>query len=859
MEDANDVFNYFFADRNESYSWPTDMTAASYDNMIQSAGFGHVPNGYLTAVPHWAIPSTSPIVRGNVNVISSDTLRKIQKRPSTIEIRDLDCIPPALRPAYDELYRSGSYRSDNTFISHPVIDVELEIAAREEAKRQIDIDRKEQERRVKEWELKQLAMSQERKRKEESDRAERRAKEAKEMIVRLESIPMADQPKLLNKPLFKYQRQGLYWIIHKQKTLSGGCKGVILGDDMGAGKTIQAIAVCLESRVHMTLIAVPTSLVQQWLDQFSLHAPDSGFVFVVFHGVDRVDVLLKAMRRNNALQNPKDMIVITTHGLLSTGLKVKKMTREEQRSEDLANGIDAPPLSYYRSKTEHSIFDNPILTTKWDRFIIDEAHRMKNPKSNMAAAARLVQTNWILLISGTVLTNSRTDLYAQLLLMKHPVYSDRKVWNKLDKAAMGGVKASYASQEKAISELNALVNSVSLRRQKGMVLNGEVVAYVPPVTHRIVMLSLKSETAEGIFYKAVADSISAEFDILHRKALVQQNYIHILSLLMRLMQAACHPYLIGMRVVYSDKKFPKPNLIDWEAVNDVCQSMIDTYVKTGVLENMEKILKTDHSDMEDDDDSLEELDSVIPTRQDVADLEMSKNNAIEFAPSSSSAAENGIGDSGTVVDQKLTPINASSKLNALMCVLHEIEQTQDKIIIFSQFTRMLDIIENEISCKIDPSKMAVSRIDGSVGTSDRSKILESFKTNPVQRVILLSLKAGGVGLDLSVANHVVLFDPFWNLATELQAQGRVARIGQTKPVTVYRFIHEGTVDEHVEIVQARKNAEFREIGGGIFAESSGAPPSKHGKLSASDFKTMISPIARERKEKSLQRPLQTSK
>jgi len=88
-------------------------------------------------------------------------------------------------------------------------------------------------------------------------------------------------------------------------------------------------------------------------------------------------------------------------------------------------------------------------------------------------------------------------------------------------------------------------------------------------------------------------------------------------------------------------------------------------------------------------------------------------------------------------------------------------------------------------------------LDGSLAQKKRAEILEEFKTDPTIHVFLISLKAGGVGLNLVVANHAFLVDPWWNPAVEEQAVERVHRIGQKKPVQVVRFICKETVEERI--------------------------------------------------------------
>ena len=102
----------------------------------------------------------------------------------------------------------------------------------------------------------------------------------------------------------------------------------------------------------------------------------------------------------------------------------------------------------------------------------------------------------------------------------------------------------------------------------------------------------------------------------------------------------------------------------------------------------------------------------------------------------------------------------------------------------------------------------MKRLDGKLNHKKRAEVLEVFKKDASKQVFLISLKAGGVGLNLTVANHIFLLDPWWNPAVEDQAIDRVHRIGQKKPVFVYRFICKETIEERILGLHASKKEMF---------------------------------------------------
>ena len=141
----------------------------------------------------------------------------------------------------------------------------------------------------------------------------------------------------------------------------------------------------------------------------------------------------------------------------------------------------------------------------------------------------------------------------------------------------------------------------------------------------------------------------------------------------------------------------------------------------------------------------------------------------------------------------------SAKLDRLLELLDEMIPEGRRIIVFSQFTSMLDLIKPEL----DARGIAWTEITGA--TRDRVTPVARFQSGEVP-VILISLKAGGAGLNLTAADTVILYDPWWNPAIEAQAIDRAHRIGQTKPVFVYRMVAAGTIEEKILLLQQRKSA-----------------------------------------------------
>jgi superfamily II DNA or RNA helicase len=168
----------------------------------------------------------------------------------------------------------------------------------------------------------------------------------------------------------------------------------------------------------------------------------------------------------------------------------------------------------------------------------------------------------------------------------------------------------------------------------------------------------------------------------------------------------------------------------------------------------------------------------------------------------------------------------SGKLQALRELVQNAVEGGHKVLVFSQFVMMLKLIEKALK----EDGVPYEYLDGS--TKDRMERVERFQNDPTVPVFLISLKAGGTGLNLTAADTVIHFDPWWNPAVEQQASDRAHRIGQTKVVTVYRLVAEGTIEEKILQLKAKK----KELVASVLSEDAGGMK----KLTKSDVEELFS-------------------
>ncbi|MEL5991035.1 DEAD/DEAH box helicase [Microbacterium phosphatis] len=169
----------------------------------------------------------------------------------------------------------------------------------------------------------------------------------------------------------------------------------------------------------------------------------------------------------------------------------------------------------------------------------------------------------------------------------------------------------------------------------------------------------------------------------------------------------------------------------------------------------------------------------------------------------------------------------SAKLEKLGELLDEIVGDGHSVLVFSQFTQFL----GRAAGVAEKRGIPFAYLDGSVSMSARKKMIDRFTSGDVP-VFFISLKAGGFGLNLTQADYCILLDPWWNPAAEAQATDRAHRIGQTRPVVVYRLISKGTIEAKVVAMQEKKSRLFRDV-------LAGEDPSAIGTLDATDFRGLI--------------------
>lgn len=336
----------------------------------------------------------------------------------------------------------------------------------------------------------------------------------------LESIPYAPQPPNMTTVLMAHQQQALHWMSKQEE--KDAIKGGILADDMGVGKTVETIALLCARPVTCTLIICPMTLIHHWKSELERHTEKGTFRVGLYYGTLRPKTL-EEMKSYN--------IIITSYGTLTSDYSKIRKTLGIADDEVLNNGSVAAmggPKGAF------------LYSIRWRRIVLDEAQYIKNRYSSAARACTALPGSYRLALSGTPIQNSLNDLFSLLKFIRFPDYAEYAEFRKHILTPVGQNKAS------GYRELAQLIRRSMLRRRKDQELRGRKIVELPAVTSNVIHLDF--EPGDLLFYQATEQRIMDQFNELasHGQAYVMKHYTHVLVLLLRLRQAACHPYLVAM-------------------------------------------------------------------------------------------------------------------------------------------------------------------------------------------------------------------------------------------------------------------------------------------------------------------------
>lgn len=533
-----------------------------------------------------------------------------------------------------------------------------------------------------------------------------------------------------------------------------------------------------------TLIVCPMSLVTQWVNELDLHVAPTFFRTRSHYGQSRGDAVSISLQCAD--------VVVTTYGILASECPAGLRGTTSDESSSSAEG-------------------GPLFKIEWRRVVLDEAHTIKTRTTKWARAAFRLKAERRWCMTGTVIHNHVNDVFSLLHFLRVKPWSSWAFWQR-------GIVANIESkdieaQKTAMSLLRDIISSITLRRKKTTRdTDGNCIVHLPRKTVEIVRLTPSVE--ESDFYAALYQRSVVQFDTFVRQGKVMNNYASVLELLLRLRQACDHPYLVFAApskdsVVLKDKDKMFRQFLDAGSSSQYVQNVLRD-AESGELQNAKECPLC--LDVIDDPVAPKECghpacracltECINRSRKCPVCRTLLNSDSIATLPRSTRFA----------VDLKKR-WRSSAKIDALIEDVRIVEmkraknsgQAVGKTVVFSQFTSMLDLV----STAFEKEKIQTLRIDGSVSQTQRAEVLKSFADDDelapgTANVLLVSLKAGGVGLNLVSAAHAILLDIHWNPQVDAQAQDRVHRHGQSRDVIIKRYMIKNSVEEKLLQIQDRK-------------------------------------------------------
>ncbi|XP_064418406.1 helicase-like transcription factor isoform X2 [Latimeria chalumnae] len=548
-------------------------------------------------------------------------------------------------------------------------------------------------------------------------------------------------------------------------------------------KKLKLVTGSPKKRPRATLIICPLSVLSNWIDQFEQHIrPDVKWNLYIYYGPDR--------NKDPEFLAQQD-VVLTTYNVLTVDYGTK--------------------------------WDSPLHKVQWLRVILDEGHTIRNPNAQQTKAALDLVTERRWLLTGTPIQNSLKDLWSLLSFLKLKPFTDREWWHRtIQRPVTMGDKGG-------LSRLQALVQNITLRRTKRSKVKGKPVVELPERKVFVQQVTLSEE--ERKMYDSMKNEGKTIIGRYFNEGTVLTHYADILAILVRLRQLCCHPHLVSRAVTsvgpagsgnstpeeLRERLINKMKLVLNSGSDEECAICLDS-MKLPVITHCAHVYCKPC------------ICQVIRTEQPNAKCplcrsEIQAERLVECPPEDS--------DSETM-DKTEQEWTSSSKVDALMHALIELRK-QDltiKSLIVSQFTSFLLLLQKPLR----EMGFAFTRLDGSMTQKKRIEAIHSFqKDEPGSpTIMLLSLKAGGVGLNLTAASRVFLMDPAWNPAAEDQCFDRCHRLGQKRDVIITKFIIKDSVEENMMKIQNKK----RELAAGAFGTKK-QNPSEMKQARIQEIRTLI--------------------
>lgn len=566
-----------------------------------------------------------------------------------------------------------------------------------------------------------------------------------------------------------------------------------------------------------TLVVAPMSLLAQWESEAIKASKPGTLRSMLYYGSDKAANLQNLCCAANAAAAPN--VIITSYGVV-----LSEFNQVASRGGDRGSHGGLFSLNFFR-------------------VILDEAHFIKNRQSKTAKACYEIsaQHRWVL--TGTPIVNRLEDLFSLVHFLRVEPWSNFSFWKTF-------ITVPFESKDflRALDVVQTVLEPLVLRRTKDMKTpDGEALVPLPPRTIEIEEIELSKQERE--VYEYIYHRAKRTFNATMEAGTLLKSYTTIFAQILRLRQSCCHPILTRNKVIAAEEE-------EAAAASDIANGLADDM-------DLQELINRFTSDTDSGDQDItnkfgahvlqqiqaevgnecpicaeepmigasvtgcwhsackqclldyiehQKAKQTLPlcfncrepiNQRDIFQIVNHSATDLDNSLYSATPPSGGAPSTPPRISLRRIGTDSSAKIAALLSHLKLIRSTSPatKSVVFSQFTSFLDLIASELSRTAIP----FLRFDGAMTQKARAAVLTEFDTSKAKGlVLLLSLRAGGVGLNLTMANKVFMMDPWWSFAVEAQAIDRVHRMGQQDSVQVVRFIVSGSIEGRMLKIQERK-------------------------------------------------------
>ncbi|KAI0084539.1 SNF2 family N-terminal domain-containing protein [Irpex rosettiformis] len=603
-----------------------------------------------------------------------------------------------------------------------------------------------------------------------------------------------------------YQLEGVAWMAG---LYNNGISG-ILADEMGLGKTLQTIAFHAYLRERSPapfLVVCPLSVLNNWADEFKKFAPE--IPVCIYHGspeeraeIRRTQMVVPTADRAKWWKGADISAASASKArkklkrpLKAKGKSSTSSAKEMDDQDDSEPAADLPPhqrTTFPVVITTYEIVIRDVAELgmyRWGFIVVDEGHRLKNMECRLIRELKSLDAGSRMVLTGTPLQNNLAELWSLLNFVLPGVFTDLDTFQEWFTLPTTSFSTSHSSprQTKLINTLHTILRPFLLRRLKV-----DVEADLPPKKEYILYAPLTVKQRE--VYDAILNG--------HLRAILMKGQDSFDVKLKR--DKGKKDQDASYESIQTRSRGARKEMRKKYGVMDGDDDEYFRKLESGELEELEEGERDRHRGK-----SAEELGrewqlkarmkkiNNLKLQNTVMQLRKVCSHPFLFDwPTNPTTME-------PILDAQL--VSASGKMMLLDQLLEELFKTRHKVLLFSQFTTMLDIIQDWAQ---ELKGWEICRIDGSTKMETRREEVARFQTGgddpDAPCLFLLSTRAGGLGLNLVAADTVIFYDQDWasllshfNPQMDLQAQDRAHRIGQTKPVLIFRLVTAHTIETKI--------------------------------------------------------------